>query len=495
MSIPFPFSISSQAYLLNVSLNPVFICIRLSDGTGGENNGTLPEFDSCGICGVGKSIRLLDATIEVPDDIGLPVESGGFTCQMAETYCKSGGCNPETCGAFANGLSSVCGCEDSVTVVDVIAADDALSSLASFATIAGLLDTLSAADDITILAPDNDAFTLLADDYPNLGAEKWSAHLEDFLKHHVLPEKLTSSEITDGLNVETLNGEDIEFLVNKNARIFINGKIRVENADAVADNGVVHTIEAVLNPAWVKKSTADVVGEISNLSTLKGFVAQANLAGDLSGEGTFTVFAPTDAAIQAAIANFANIAGITVEALDDATTLKMILEQHIVSGVNPAASLSDGLELTALSQDKLTIALDGDSATVNGFKIVSTDNLANNGIVHLIDGLLIPPTFALPPGGPSVGQPGGPTVGIGGDIGSAATQSCSICSGVVGTGWNLMNPDAMITIPEGFTISTIQSTEATCTLVEQACQLGYCSAETCTALFESAPETCGCVVP
>lgn len=454
-------------------------------GSGG-NNGTVPEFEPCGICGAGKSVREPDATITVPDNLGFPEQDGDFTCQMADQYCKSGGCSKETCNAFANGLSESCFCADSITVVDLIATDESLSSLANFATIAGLVGTLSTANGITVFAPDNDAFAALSESYPKIGEENWKAHLESLLQYHVLSEPVTSSEITSGLTAETLNGEDVSFFVNKNNRIFVNNNIRIEQADAVADNGVVHTIEAVLFPSWVNKNVAEVVGDSPNLLSLTGFLTQANLAGDLSGNGPFTVFAPTDDAVENALAAFESLTGLSVGFLGDAVNVKTILLEHVVAGMHPAASISDGTELTALSEGKLSLSLDGDTAMVNGIKIVSTDILANNGIIHLIDGLLIPPSLLNGPPGGFNSFDGA----MGGDSG-AATQACSICSGEVGA-FKLNTPDAMLTFPDGVSISTIQGGEATCTLAEQACQFGFCSAETCVALAEVANDTCGC---
>ncbi len=470
-----------DAYSISLTFFPRCACVSL--GTGG-NNGTVPEFPPCGICGAGKSVREPDGKITVPDNLGLPAQNGDFTCQMADQYCKSGGCSEETCNAFANGLSENCFCADSITVVDLIGSDESLSSLANFGTIAGLVDPLRAANGITVFAPDDEAFAALSKSYPKIGEDNWRAHLESLLQYHVLTKPLTSSEITSGLTAETLNGEDVTFFVNKNGRVFVNDNIRVENADAVADNGVLHTIEAVLFPSWVNKNVAQVVGDNPDLSSLTAFVTQANLVGDLSGQGPFTVFAPTDDAIQKVLETFEAVTGLGAEALDDADTVKIILQQHVVAGMHPAASISDDTELTALSEETLTFSLDGNTAMVNGFKIVSTDNLANNGIIHKIDGLLIPPSLLngpLAPGPP--GSPGG---------GGAATQSCSICNGVRGS-FTLNTPDAMITFPDGVTISTIQGNEATCTIVEQACQFGFCSASTCAALAASgAKDTCGC---
>ena len=383
-------------------------------------------------------------------------------------------------------------------MLDVLLADtDSFSSVASFAQLAGLVDPLVCLPNITLFAPDNDAFVQLTQSRPTLVQLLQSAdfklHLQNLLKYHLVTEELSSADITTGLTAPTASGDSLEFLVNKNNKVFVNNETRVDSADLDASNGVVHLIEAVLLPAWVKKNIADVIAETPALATINDFIKQANLASILSQpaspETVYTVFAPTNEAIQGALAAFAGI-GIT-----ETETLTAILQQHIVPGVYSASALESVDILTSASGTNLTFVTEGGSTTVGGYNIVSSDILANNGIVHLIDGVLLPPSLlagGTMPGGMVVGD--GPAISVpNGDGTGAATQSCSICTGEAGV-YALASPNSTITIPDGITITNIPKTgEVTCTLLEQTCQFGFCDSPTCAALAAGgASDTCGC---
>ena len=405
-------------------------------------------------------------------------------------------------------------------MLDVLLADtDSFSSVASFVQLAGLVDPLVCLPNITLFAPDNDAFAQLARRsqvlIQLLQSAYFKLHLQNLLEYHLVPEELSSADITTGLTAPTVSGDSLEFLVNKNNKIFVNNETRVDSADLDASNGVVHLIEAVLLPSWVNKNIADVIAETPALATINDFIKQANLASLLSQpaspETVYTVFAPTNEAIQGALAAFAGI-GIT-----ETETLTAILQQHIVPGVYSASALESVDILTSASGTNLTFVAEGGSTTVGGYNIVpdlssnngfvntietaggynivSSDILANNGIVHLIDGVLLPPSLlagGTTPGGMVVDD--GPTISMptGGGMG-AASQSCSICTGEAGS-YTLASPNSTITIPDGITITNIPKTgEVTCTLLEQTCQFGFCDSPTCAALAAGgASDTCGC---
>lgn len=122
------------------------------------------------------------------------------------------------------------------------------------------------------------------------------------------------------------------------------------------------------------------------LSTLVAAVQAAELAGVLSGEGPFTVFAPTNDA-------FAALPAGTVETLLEPANreqLAAILTYHVVAGQLMAADLADGQTLTTVQGQTLTVKVDGATVTVNGVPVVQADVAASNGVVHVIGGVLLP---------------------------------------------------------------------------------------------------------
>ena len=121
--------------------------------------------------------------------------------------------------------------------------------------------------------------------------------------------------------------------------------------------------------------------------TLVAAVTAADLAGALSGEGPFTVFAPTDEA-------FAALPEGTVEALlaDPSGDLTQILLYHVLGMKAMAADVSDGLEVETLQGSPVTFSISGDDVMINGAKIIAFDIEASNGVIHVIDTVITPPT-------------------------------------------------------------------------------------------------------
>jgi uncharacterized surface protein with fasciclin (FAS1) repeats len=121
------------------------------------------------------------------------------------------------------------------------------------------------------------------------------------------------------------------------------------------------------------------------LFILKDLLIKGNLIAALSGAGPFTVFAPTDAA-------FAALPAGTVEGLlQDIPTLTSILTYHVVSGAVDAATVVELPSATTLNGADVTIRVEGGNVFVNDAQVIITDIMVANGIVHVIDGVLLPP--------------------------------------------------------------------------------------------------------
>lgn len=154
------------------------------------------------------------------------------------------------------------------------------------------------------------------------------------------------------------------------------GSDKEESMEAVAEE----TTEATTMGTIV-----DVASGAGNFGTLVAAVTAADLVETLSGEGPFTVFAPTDEA-------FAALPAGVVDALllpENKAVLAQILTYHVVSGKVMAADVTDGDVATVEGQTvKLSTA---DGVTVNGAKVVTADVAASNGVIHAIDAVILPP--------------------------------------------------------------------------------------------------------
>ena len=398
------------------------------------------------------------------------------TCKAAEDLCLSGACSPQICLEHSeNGSTEPCGCEKTVTLIDLLSEKpEKYSLLLDFLELAKVSESLRTGNGMTLFAPTNTAFDLFRAESPtfveNLQTEKWSAHRENLAQYHVLSEVVASSDVTDGLTVTTLSGEDLSFIVDEDT-IFINSEsTKIINNESIASNGVAHRIDQVLLAPWVGLSIAEAASSAPDLQALMTLPVTSFLE-DVSGDGPYTVFAPSSDAISK-----------LVEAVDVSTIdVKSILSYHVVQGMYPASAIVDGLPLSTLLGEDIICNVVGSTKKVNGERIISTDILANNGIIHVIDGVLSPA--------------GGDTSGgevPGGDISGAQTQSCSICSGVRET-FTLTNPEALLELPESLRLPGSLETTTTCETLEGRCQDGLCTEEICTFYADDgAKDTCGC---
>ena len=134
----------------------------------------------------------------------------------------------------------------------------------------------------------------------------------------------------------------------------------------------------------------DVAVADGNFTTLVAAVQAAGLDTTLSGEGPFTVFAPTDDAFAAALDSL----GLTAdELLADTATLESILTYHVVAGEVPSSEVVtlDGQSVTTVNGAEVMISVDGDTVMVNDATVTAVDVEASNGVIHVIDTVLLPP--------------------------------------------------------------------------------------------------------
>ncbi|MFO7754749.1 MAG: fasciclin domain-containing protein, partial [Bacteroidales bacterium] len=259
------------------------------------------------------------------------------------------------------------------------------NKLAAAVTEANLIEALQADGPFTVFAPTDAAFDAL---YTALGvsgpSEVDDATLESLILYHVLSAKVTSADLTTG---------DIETLAGKYASIDA-GALTIDDAniisplDIAATNGVIHSIDAVISPAKNIVETAQAGTELTSLvSALTNFPDLVTALGDETGE--YTVFAPTNAAFDALLA----VIGQT--SIDDIPedVLKSVLQYHVLGSSEVySADLSDGLTATTLNGENITVTEAGGSFLISGVGINTADVMTSNGVVHIMDAVLVPPS-------------------------------------------------------------------------------------------------------
>lgn len=268
-------------------------------------------------------------------------------------------------------------------------ATEAFSTLITAVDAAGLADTLSGNGTYTLFAPPNAAFDKLpAELVEKLLDPTWLPQLKDVLLHHVLPTEVRSTDLADGITATTVNGEDIVInldppRVNEVSNILIDDGL----VDVEADNGVIHGVDSVLTPASISNDIVDIAAGNEVFSTLVAAVTAAGLVDALKADGPITVFAPTDDA-------FAALPEGTVESLlepENIEDLKSILTYHVVAANAASSGLASG-DVPTLNGKSVTIDVSEDGVKVNGASVVQADIIAKNGIIHVVDSVLLPPT-------------------------------------------------------------------------------------------------------
>jgi uncharacterized surface protein with fasciclin (FAS1) repeats len=247
---------------------------------------------------------------------------------------------------------------------------------------ADLVDDLSGEGPFTVFAPTDEAFGALPAGLLEALLMDPSGALTQILLYHVVGAKALSTDLSDGQVITTLNGDSITVSI-MDGNVYIDDAM-VTVADIEADNGVVHVINAVLIPTT---TVFDIISASAAHNTLEAAIIAAELDDDLSGEGPFTVFAPTDAA-------FDNLPdGALDDLLQDPTgALAQILLYHVVGAKALSTDLSDGQTITTLEGSDVTVTITDGNVYINEAMVALADLEADNGVVHVIDAVLSPST-------------------------------------------------------------------------------------------------------
>ena len=278
------------------------------------------------------------------------------------------------------------------SIAEIAAGDENFSTLVTALDAAGLVDTLAGEGAFTVFAPTNAAFDALGETLNAVLAD--SDLLTQVLLYHVVDGKVMSPDALAlaGSEAATLSGDKIALTTDGN-HLFINDAM-VTAVDIEASNGVIHVIDAVLIPPADEMtsdmgegfgSIVDIAVADERFTTLVTALQQAELVETLAGEGNFTVFAPTNDAFTAL--------GSDLDAvLADNDLLTKILLYHVLdSAVMAETALTlDGQTVETLSGDSFSVSIKDGSLFINDSMVVITDIEADNGVIHVIDAVLIP---------------------------------------------------------------------------------------------------------
>ena len=294
-------------------------------------------------------------------------------------------------------------------IVDTAVAAGKFKTLVAAVKAAGLVETLKGPGPFTVFAPSDDAFAKIPEEkLEDLLKPENKEVLTSILTYHVVGSAtVMASEVVTLPSVKTVNGQEATILV-------MDGKVKINDANVIATdiectNGVIHVIDSVLMPKKMsnesgsaskesgsaskeagsmtkKPDIVDTAVSAGNFNTLVAAVKAAGLVETLKSEGPFTVFAPSDDA-------FAKVPAETLQELlkpENKEKLTSILTYHVVSGKVMAADVVELESAKTVNGQEVAIKAADGKVTVDGANVVATDIECGNGVIHVIDAVIMP---------------------------------------------------------------------------------------------------------
>lgn len=270
-------------------------------------------------------------------------------------------------------------------IVDTAVGAGQFNTLVTALKAANLVDALRGDGPFTVFAPSDEAFAKLPKGtLESLLKPENIDQLKSVLLYHVVPGRYVARDVMRSNTATTLNGQQLAFEVNS-------GSVKVDNAKVVraninCTNGVLHVIDTVVLPQ--SATIVEVAQKAGDFNTLIAAAKAAGLVGTLSGKGPYTILAPTDAA-------FAKLPTGTVEDLlkpENRDQLASILKYHVISGRVSAKQAVTAHMAKTLQGGEIIFDLRDGQLLVDGAHVIATDIDGSNGVVHVIDSVLMPAT-------------------------------------------------------------------------------------------------------
>jgi uncharacterized surface protein with fasciclin (FAS1) repeats len=283
-------------------------------------------------------------------------------------------------------------------IVDTAIDAGSFNTLVAAVVAADLESTLRSEGPFTVFAPTDDAFAKLpAGLVDKLLLPQNKEKLKELLLYHVVSGRILAGDLKWSQLVPTVEGDRLWIRKTWGKKIMVNNAAVIAR-DVLATNGVIHVIDQVLIPQGfeleLEQPTNDIVDTAiaaGAFNTLVTAVQAADLVDDLRGAGPFTVFAPTDDA-------FNKLPPALLSALllpENKSKLQELLLYHVVGARVLSKDLQFYQRAATLQGSKVTIVKWFGGVWVNFSKVTTADVLATNGVIHVIDRVLIPAGFTL----------------------------------------------------------------------------------------------------
>lgn len=247
--------------------------------------------------------------------------------------------------------------------------------------VTGFKDTLTnTSSSFTVLAPTNKAFNKLDGGYLLTLFNKDTDSLTNIISYHILSNVIHSEEFSNELRMKTLQGKYVTSRIDEKSNYVDDAVITTE--DIMCTNGVVHAIDTVLYP---EKNIIETIQSYTILTTFTTLVQSTGLYEQLNNEDVvFTVFVPTDEAFSALNESY-------FENLTDNSSQNLLplLSNHIITEQFEESDFTDGMDIETTANKKINILHNDGDVTVNNATIISSDIPCSNGMIHIIDRVLL----------------------------------------------------------------------------------------------------------
>ena len=269
-------------------------------------------------------------------------------------------------------------------IVDTAVSAGSFNTLVAAVKAADLVETLKGKGPFTVFAPTDEAFAKLPPEaVADLLKPENKKKLVSVLTYHVVAGEVPASKVVKLTGAKTVNGQQVDVKVDGDA-VMVDGA-KVIATDITCSNGIIHVIDSVILPST--DNLAEVATKAGKFNTLVAAAKAAGLVPALVGDTELTVFAPTDEA-------FAKLPEGTVANLlkpENKEQLASILKYHIVAGRVYSTDALAAKKAKTLEGNLIFIKVEDGAAKVNDAHLVATDIDASNGVIHVIDSVILPP--------------------------------------------------------------------------------------------------------
>ncbi|XP_069323425.1 periostin isoform X10 [Eulemur rufifrons] len=252
-----------------------------------------------------------------------------------------------------------------------------------YSDVSKLREEIEGQGSFTYFAPSNDAWDNLDSDIRRGLESNVNVELLNALHSHMVNKRMLTKDLKNGMIIPSMYN-NLGLFINHypNGVVTVNCA-RIIHGNQIATNGVVHVIDRVLTQ--IGTSIQDFIEAEDELSSFRAAAITSDILEALGRDGHFTLFAPTNEAFEKLPR------GVLERIMGDKVASEALMKYHILNTLQCSEAIMGGAVFETLEGNTIEIGCDGDSITINGIKMVNKkDIVTNNGVIHLIDQVLIP---------------------------------------------------------------------------------------------------------